>query len=110
MTPAEKRDPVAFSDFVSEVHQGKVDQVNIKDREYTYKYKNADPAKGIREFVVGTGGRMLYPTGTLQPNSEKRITDVWGVLKLTLGDGSYTWDFVPAAGATASDSGTDTCH
>jgi cell division protease FtsH len=46
LTPAEKRDPVAFSDFVSEVHQGKVDQVNIKDREYTYKYKNADPAKG----------------------------------------------------------------
>ncbi len=46
LTPAEKRDPVAFSDFVAEVHQGKVDQVNIKDREYSYKLRGADPSKG----------------------------------------------------------------
>jgi acid phosphatase type 7 len=30
----------------------------------------ADPKRGIREFVVGTGGRSLYPFMTTQPNSE----------------------------------------
>jgi Calcineurin-like phosphoesterase len=70
----------------------------------------ADPAHGIREFVVGTGGVSHYPFGTIQPNSEVRNDTTYGVLKLTLNPGSYSWKFLPVAGQTFTDSGTGTCH
>ncbi len=70
-----------------------------------------DLARGIREFVVGTGGGAgAYPFGTPIANSEVRLTGVNGVLKLTLGDGTYAWQFIPVAGQTATDSGSGTCH
>jgi hypothetical protein len=70
----------------------------------------ADSAQGIREFVVGTGGASHYPFGTIQPNSQVRNADTYGVLKLTLHPGSYDWRFVPEAGKTFTDTGTDQCH
>jgi hypothetical protein len=70
----------------------------------------ADPARGIREFVAGMGGRSHYGFGTPEPNSEVRNNDTYGVLKLTLGPGTYTWEFVPVAGKTFTDSGSGTCH
>jgi hypothetical protein len=69
-----------------------------------------DPARGIREFVVGTGGRSHYSFGTIRANSEVRNSDTFGVLKLTLHPTSYDWKFVPEAGKTFSDSGTSNCH
>jgi calcineurin-like phosphoesterase family protein len=70
----------------------------------------ADPARGIREFVVGTGGRSHYMFGSPQPNSEARNSDTFGVLKLTLHPGSYDWQFVPEAGQMFDDSGSESCH
>jgi hypothetical protein len=70
----------------------------------------ADPARGIRQFVVGTGGTGLRPFGTVQPNSEVREANTHGVLKLTLRENSYDWEFVPIAGQTFTDSGTGSCH
>lgn len=70
----------------------------------------ADPAAGIRQFTVGTGGRSHYTFGTIQPNSEVRNGTTYGVLKLTLHATSYDWQFVPVAGGTFSDSGTGSCH
>jgi hypothetical protein len=70
----------------------------------------ADPAKGIREFVVGTGGTSHYPFGTVQPNSQVRNNTTYGVLKLALDPGSYSWKFLPVAGQSFTDSGTGTCH
>lgn len=69
----------------------------------------ADP-RGIRQFIVGTGGTGQNPFDTVMPNSEVRKTGVFGVLKLTLNSGSYTWEFVPVAGQTFRDSGSGTCH
>jgi hypothetical protein len=69
-----------------------------------------DNTRGIREFVAGTGGRSHYSFGTIQPNSEVRNGDTYGVLKLTLHSNSYDWQFVPEAGKTFTDSGTGTCH
>ncbi|MFC6079835.1 CBM96 family carbohydrate-binding protein [Sphaerisporangium aureirubrum] len=69
-----------------------------------------DEARGIRHFVVGTGGATFYGFGTIQPNSEVRDSDTFGVLKLTLHPGSYTWEFVPQAGKTFTDDGTTSCH
>jgi hypothetical protein len=70
----------------------------------------ADPERGIREFVVGTGGADHYGFDTVEPNSEVRNGDTWGVLKLTLMPDAYRWQFVPVAGKTFSDSGLGRCH
>ena len=70
-----------------------------------------DTAQGIREFVVGTGGRSLN-TFKINPhlkNSEVGSADSIGVLKLTLHPSSYDWEFVPVAGGTFSDIGSDSC-
>ena len=69
----------------------------------------ADPSRGIREFVVGTGGASLYSFPTIRPNSEARNNTTWGVLKLTLHPTSYDWEFIPVAGQTFRDSGADNC-
>lgn len=71
----------------------------------------ADPATGIRHFVVGTGGAGLYAPGpTVMPNSEVMETKTHGVLKLTLSWSSYEWQFLPAGGGTFTDQGTTSCH
>jgi hypothetical protein len=68
------------------------------------------PRRGIRQFTVGTGGGPLYEFKTILPNSEVRDNTTHGVIKLTLGAGSYDWAFVPVANGTFTDSGTGTCH
>lgn len=69
----------------------------------------ADPAHGIVQFVVGTGGRDIYPFLQVAPNSVIRRAGLFGVLELTLAPGSYRWRFVTLSGATL-DSGSATCH
>jgi len=71
---------------------------------------NADTQRGIREFVVGTGGRSLRNFATVAANSEVRNSDTHGVLKLTLYDSRYEWGFIPVAGQTFSDTGAADCH
>jgi hypothetical protein len=70
----------------------------------------ADPARGIREFVVGSGGYSHYATGAPVANSVLRNSDTYGVLKLTLHANGYDWQFMPVAGKTFTDSGSATCH
>ncbi|WP_405094084.1 DNRLRE domain-containing protein [Micromonospora sp. NBC_01392] len=73
--------------------------------------RTADPARGIREFVVGTGGRSLQSDfGTVAPNSEVRNGTTYGVLRLTLYNGGYDWRFLPVTGQTFTDGGSGTCH
>jgi hypothetical protein len=69
----------------------------------------ADSEHGIREFVVGTGGKSLRSVGSPEPNSEVRESKTHGVLKLTLRPASYTWEFVPIAGKTFTDTGSAPC-
>jgi hypothetical protein len=69
-----------------------------------------DPLDGVRQFVVGTGGRYLRPMGALQPNSEASSAATFGVLRLKLDPAGYEWEFVPAAGGPFRDSGSASCH
>ena len=69
----------------------------------------ADSAAGIRQFTVGTGGADLYHAVAIKPNS-RAISSSWGVIKFTLSDGSYQWEFIPAAGFSFRDSGNEICH
>jgi hypothetical protein len=71
----------------------------------------ADPQRGIREFVVGTGGGgSHYPILDLIANSEVHNDESYGVLKLTLHPKSYEWRFVPVEGESFTDSGEGRCH
>lgn len=70
----------------------------------------ADPERGIRQFVVGTGGARLREFQTIRANSEVRDATTHGVIRLVLNPEGYGWDFVPVAGRTFTDSGSGPCH
>ena len=67
---------------------------------------------GVRQFVVGTGGAPAdYSFGPAEPNSVKRIGPrKHGVLRLTLGSGTFSWRWVGVTRGTASDSGSASCR
>jgi acid phosphatase type 7 len=65
--------------------------------------------RGLREFVVGTGGRSHHAAGAVT-NLELANDTTFGVLKLTLNAAGYDWQFVPVAGASFTDSGSAACH
>lgn len=70
-----------------------------------------DDAKGLRSFVVGTGGATLYPLlDGVDAHSEAVEAETWGVLKLELYANRYAWEFVPVAGKTFSDRGEGACR
>jgi acid phosphatase type 7 len=93
---------------------------------------NSDPKKGIREFIVGTGGETLDavvttdttaadPTGNPNFNAlnlEAATGQFWGVMRLQLNDNGYAWDYEsalkdpaqPTGPATFSDKGAAACH
>jgi hypothetical protein len=68
-----------------------------------------DSGRGIRQFVVGTGGGAISRPKGLRPNSEVVGGD-WGVLALTLEADAYRWEFVPVEGASFRDAGSGSCH
>ena len=68
---------------------------------------HADPARGIRELVVGTGGAGLYSVRP-DPRRDAAYDRENGVLQLTLRPGRYDWRFLPVSGSY-SDSGSGTC-
>ena len=69
-----------------------------------------DQDRGIREFVVGTGGTGLRPWLLVRPHSEARNNEAHGVLKLTLYGDRYDWEFIPIEGTSYTDAGSGTCH
>src|SRR5438876_4771773 len=95
----------AHADLVLAGHEHSYERFAPQDPE-----GKADPANGIREIVVGTGGRSHDLLGFATPNSEIRDWDTFGVLKLTLLPRKYTWEFIPEEGKTFHDSGSGVCH
>lgn len=69
-----------------------------------------DPAYGVREFIVGTGGKSIQANAP----SELPTAEAWGasfgVLFLTLHPDSYDWRFVPTDRGGVRDSGSYPCH
>jgi hypothetical protein len=78
---------------------------------HDHDYERLGPVDGMRSFVVGTGGRSLYELVRLpDPATALRANDSYGLLLLTLHDGSYDWRFVPAVGSSLVDLGTAECR
>jgi hypothetical protein len=73
----------------------------------------ADPDRGLRAFVVGTGGANHTGIDELMANSEVINTDTYGVLHMVLHPDGYDWTFIPAAfdgNGSFTDSGSGKCH
>ena len=70
----------------------------------------ADAERGLRSFVVGTGGARLYPLNATRAHSEFQDNTAHGLLRLTLEDGRYSWAFVPTGGGAARDRGSAACR
>ena len=69
-----------------------------------------DPARGIRQFTVGMGGKSRHGFITVAPNSELRDNRTLGILQMTLREGSYDWRLLRAPTGGAADGGRATCH
>ena len=69
-----------------------------------------DPAHGIRQFVVGTGGRGGGAIERPRAHSEASSDGADGVLKLTLHADRYEWEFIPVAGRRFTDAGRAAVH
>jgi hypothetical protein len=75
-------------------------------------YGRSDP-NGMVEFIVGTGGSTYntLPGGDAAINREAGQDSSFGVLKMTLNDGGYDYEFVPARGEQPyTDPGSGTCN
>jgi hypothetical protein len=67
-------------------------------------------ADGIREFVVGTGGKSHYPfQDDPLPTTEVRNDSAYGLLWLALGDGTYQWQFLGLGDTGFTDQGEGSC-
>jgi acid phosphatase type 7 len=104
---------VSFDPFMQALYAVHADLALVGDTHNYERFAKMDPsgtvtADGVREFVVGTGGRNLQGFKYLQPNSEKRIKS-FGVLQLALHDGSYDWQFINES-RTVLDSGSEPCN
>ncbi|MFF1909037.1 discoidin domain-containing protein [Kitasatospora sp. NPDC058218] len=67
-------------------------------------------ADGIVEIVGGMGGAEPYPIEQVQPNSQKRISGDYGVLKLDFTDSGYGWSYVGTDGQVKDTSPKYSCH
>jgi hypothetical protein len=92
--------------FWSELASAGADVV-LNGHDHTYERISVD---GVREFVVGTGGRSLYPfTEDPLPGTEVRTDATYGLLWLSLGEGAYDWQYVALGRSGFTDAGSDSC-
>ena len=66
--------------------------------------------RGVRQFIVGTGGKSLTPFTKKSRGSAYRSSETFGVLKLTLLPRGYSWRFVPVPDGSARDAGSAPCR
>jgi hypothetical protein len=65
----------------------------------------------VSSLIVGTGGKSLHGLSrNPDPQVEARQSSTYGILELTLHPASYSWRFVPEAGRSFTDTGTQSCH
>ena len=100
------------------MHEAGVDVV-LSAHDHTYeRFRPQDAAgrpdekRGIRAFVVGTGGKGLARFSRTRPNSEVRENSAIGFLTMVLKQDSYSWRFAPIPGLPDpfEDPGEGTCH
>jgi PKD repeat protein len=101
--------------FWDALYAAKADLVLVGHDHNYQRYGKMNPSQvaasdGIRQVLVGTGGRAFYGLSGSHALLEKANANTWGVLKLTLTATGYTGDFVPRAGGTFTDTFSGTCN
>lgn len=115
--------PVTIQNFPGQVAIVK-GNTRVNGAFITFKGASLTPPFGL-VFQVGAAGLPLDGIDVLNThggeshyafdantaaNSVIRNSSTFGVLQLTLHATSYSWQFVPVAGQTFTDSGTQACH
>jgi hypothetical protein len=108
----------AFKDVWQDLYDAGVELVVNAHLHYYMRYApmdvegQLDEAKGIQEFIVGTGGAIPLVKGapSCTGNCQVLNNTTFGVIKLTLHPDSYDWAFVPEPGKTFTDGGSRACH
>jgi hypothetical protein len=113
-TSSAYRGPDELGRFVEILHRAGADVVLTGHAHGYERFAPQTPEgeadeRGIRHFVVGTGGAPFHPFKRTKPNSEVRAL-TYGVLRLELFPDRYTWEFVPVEGETFTDEGEGRCH
>lgn len=108
-----------FKPFIDALYAGGADVVLTGNAHLYARYAQQDPAsqldtaRGVREFIVGTGGKSHSTLQSPQlPNFQTGNDKTFGVLKLTLHPDSYDWEYVQAypSSPVFTDTGNTTCH
>ena len=101
----------AHADVVLTGHEHSYERFDLLGRGTSTSTNPSIDPQGVRQFVVGTGGRNHSTlTGTVLTGSQVRDDNTFGVLKMVLHQNSYDWQFVPISGQTFTDSGSTACH
>ncbi|MDQ6826351.1 MAG: metallophosphoesterase [Candidatus Eremiobacteraeota bacterium] len=104
-----------YTEFWSLLYAAHVDVVlNGHDHDYE-RFPPLNPQEkldpnGIREFVVGTGGKNHSPFFYPSSASVTRQNTSFGVLAMTLYPHRYSWRYIAEPGATYRDWGSADCH
>jgi hypothetical protein len=69
-----------------------------------------DEKRGMRAFIVGTGGKGLARIARPRTNSEVQYNSAIGVLTMVLKADSYSWKFVESVGDPLNEKGEGKCH
>ena len=69
-----------------------------------------DSVRGVRQFVVGTGGANRYQMTRVLPGSEAHSSETFGLLRLALLPDRYRWEFIPVDTNGFRDRGESVCH
>jgi hypothetical protein len=108
----------AFKDVWQDLYDAGVEVVVNAHMHYYMRYAPMDPegqldeAKGIQEFIVGTGGAIPLFKGSPSCTGNCKVINntTFGVIKFTLHPDSYDWAFLPEPGKTFTDTGSRACH
>jgi len=109
-----------YKAIVNALYAGGVDVLLTGNSHLYARYAQQNPssrvdtAKGIRAFIVGTGGKSHSKLASPSlPNLQASNDTTFGVLGMTLHPTSYEWNYVQAYPVTSSpftDTGTTNCH
>jgi hypothetical protein len=79
----------------------------LAGHDHSYERQARD---GLREFIVGTGGRSVYEFPVApDAGTEVRAANLFGLLRITLRDGGYDWAYVPVTQTDFTDRGSGEC-
>lgn len=115
-TPSGDGGDSTYQELWQDLYNGGVDVVLAGNDHWYERFAplnasgQVDNTNGTREFIVGTGGAGLEQPGTEVPTSQVLNNTTHGVIRLTLHNGSYDWQFVNDGESGFTDSGSSPCH